>query len=137
MTYGDIKKYTASLADSELMQRAEQAHADLLEAEAGSDWQASCFAGLVVYCDEMGRRGLKRDSSLANLDMNYYIQLVNKETRKVDRQIGPLTKRSCEMVFCHCVNRSDSHKFETYDFDEDFGIKQGWIDAKTKQPLNA
>lgn len=65
MTYADIIKYTASLTDAELIEYAERAHTDLHAAEPDTEWQESCFAGLMVYCDEMGRRGLKRDS-LAN-----------------------------------------------------------------------
>jgi hypothetical protein len=65
MEYSDIIKYTASLTDAELIQCAETAHSDLHAAEPETEWQESCFAGLLVYCDEMGRRGLKRDS-LAN-----------------------------------------------------------------------
>lgn len=63
MTRADIDNYAASLSDTELLQRAEQAHADIEEAarkEPNSEWHQSCFAGLYIYCSEMGRRGLKR-----------------------------------------------------------------------------
>lgn len=60
MEYSDIIKYTASLTDAELIECAERAHTDLHAAEPDTDWQESCFAGLLVYCDEMGRRGLNR-----------------------------------------------------------------------------
>jgi hypothetical protein len=59
MTSQEIKNYTASLTDSRLIECAEKAHADLHAAEPQSEWQASCFAALYVFCEEMGKRGLK------------------------------------------------------------------------------
>jgi hypothetical protein len=59
MNHDNIKKYTASLTDLELIERTEMAYADLLASEPQSDWHASCFAGLFVYCEEMSKRGLK------------------------------------------------------------------------------
>jgi hypothetical protein len=32
------------------------AYKDLIASELGSEWQASCLAGLYVYCHEMSRR---------------------------------------------------------------------------------
>ena len=60
-----VIKFTASLTDAELLEGAEKTHTDLHAAKHGTEWQESCLAGLMVYCDEMGRRGLNR-YSLAN-----------------------------------------------------------------------
>jgi len=62
MTYEEIIKYVGSLSDSEVIELSQKAYDDLMAAAPETEWLESCFAGLTVFCDEMGRRGLKTNS---------------------------------------------------------------------------
>jgi len=54
--------YLASLSNIELLWRAETCEKDLHEAaekENNSEWHGSCFAAMILFCQELNRRGLK------------------------------------------------------------------------------
>lgn len=58
----DIKQHMEDLTDAELLAAVEEVKEDLTKASIdapGSEWHQACFAGAVLYCDEMQRRGLR------------------------------------------------------------------------------
>ncbi len=57
----DIDGYLSAMTDSELVDAFKQAESDLAEAAAqkpNSDRHQECFAGLIVFCAELQKRGL-------------------------------------------------------------------------------
>lgn len=61
--------FIRSLTDEELLLLSDISYFDLLNSstvqqspDIDEDWMGSCFAALYVCCEEMNRRGLKRNT---------------------------------------------------------------------------
>ena len=58
----EIDDHLSTLSNEQLMAAFRQAETDLANAaadEPNSEWHEACFAGLLVYAQEMNRRGLR------------------------------------------------------------------------------
>jgi hypothetical protein len=58
----NAREFLHDLTDAELLAKVEEAKTDLSNAaedEPNSEWHGSCFAGLLMLCQEASRRGLK------------------------------------------------------------------------------
>lgn len=58
----NIPEYLENLSDADLIEEAKTAVQDLKEAAANqreSEWHQACFAGVMVFTEELSKRGLK------------------------------------------------------------------------------
>jgi hypothetical protein len=58
----EIDEYLAGLSNEQLMAAFKQAEADLAAVaadEPNSEWHQACFAGVLIYAQEMNKRGLR------------------------------------------------------------------------------
>jgi len=59
----DPRAFIASLTSDQILDAMEVCVKDLADAaetQPNSEWHESCFAAAALYCEEMGKRGLKR-----------------------------------------------------------------------------
>lgn len=59
MTREQADAYLSSMSEQQLRAATERAYNDLNEAKE-EEWRECCPAGLYMFCQEMGRRGLVR-----------------------------------------------------------------------------
>ena len=62
MNQEQIDEHLADLSDDELIAALEVAKTDLAVAAAdkpNSEWHEACFAGVLTYCQEVQKRGLR------------------------------------------------------------------------------
>lgn len=61
MSNEEAQEYLADMSDSDLVAALDVAKTDLTQAAATqpeSEWHQSCFAGVLMFCMEMQKRGI-------------------------------------------------------------------------------
>lgn len=67
MTHEELMTELAALSDDQLLAAFDEAREDLAQAahdDSNSEWHQCCFAGVVIYAQELSDRGIRRQPTV-------------------------------------------------------------------------